>query len=834
MDSPRKRPLVPTPLVPAALLLAAGIATGRYAPLPLGAWAALLVSLLIAATALHLRRHLRIATTALLAGAIFTAGVCLGLLGCHRVPADHVVAFVPARSAPLAEVTGQVVTAPETDPTRREPFAAYVMPPRTRFLLAAEEIATSAGPARCRGLLRVAVNGPVWGLRPGQRVRIVGRLSRPAGPGNPGQYDRRAAARRSGVLVGLSAEHAEAVTTIGDGPSRLGAWLWRFRAQARQHLQADSRYQGRLLLRAMVLGQRHRGLDSINQAMIRAGVAHFLSISGLHLCVLLGCLYLLMRVVRIPPHRSAWVVLVLLGLYLLVAEPRTPLLRASIMAAAFCVAVILGRSASTANLLAAAAIILLVAEPMELFRPGFQLSFGIVAGILILCRPVRELLFGRWLRRRGLVVFRDEDRVRRWLAYNAFDWLSWTVAISVSAYLAALPLVAHHFGLFTPLAPIMTLVMFPLVAVTLIAGYVQMLLAWPMPNLSAAMAPLLGGLTDALGALAEAMGRIPWVCIELLPVPVWATVLLAAVIVATACRARLRLSRAWACVLLAGATTTVVLLTQLPAAADGEATLSVLDVRHGNCVALRTPSGATFLLDAGSSSVPDLDAALLQPFFRDRRWPDPTAAFVSHPNIDHYNALPALLARHRLPQVFLHETFEAPRAEADKAPALMALFERAGTRLRRLCRGQQVRLDDRTTVTVLWPPPPGPATAGLSVNDSSLVLRVDCDGTRVLLPGDIGARAQLQLLALPQEPLRADVLILPHHGSTTPALPDFIAAVDPRLVIRSSAPRRSGATQSIPDLTLSRHFFATDRDGCITVRFTPDGPEIREIRGQIP
>jgi len=428
------------------------------------------------------------------------------------------------------------------------------------------------------------------------------------------------------------------------------------------------------------------------------------------------------------------------------------------------------------------------------------------------------------------MVFRDEQRVRRWLTYNAFDWLSWTVAISVSAYLAALPLVAYHFGLFTPLAPLMTLLMFPLVAATLIAGYVQMLLAWPMPNLSAAMAPLLGGLTEALAAMAEAMGRIPFVSIELLPVPAWAAVLTAAALLAAAHRGRLRLSRAWACVLLAGATTAVVLGTQLPVEADGGATLSMLDVRHGNCVVLRTPSGATFLLDAGSSSVPDVDARLLKPFFRHRRWPQPAAAFVSHPNIDHYNALPALLARHPLPQVFLHETFEAPRDDAEKVPALMAAFERAGTRLRRLHRGQQVRLDDRTTVTVLWPPPPGPAAAGLSANDSSLVLRVDCDGTRVLVPGDIEAQAQLRLLALPREPLRADVLILPHHGAHTPALPEFIAAVDPRVIIRSSARRRRGAAESMPDLTLHRQFFTTDRDGCITIRFTPDGPEVEGFR----
>ena len=134
--------------------------------------------------------------------------------------------------------------------------------------------------------------------------------------------------------------------------------------------------------------------------MIRAGTAHLMSISGLHLGIFLGFVFLLCRLVAMSPRRSAGVVLVVLAAYVLLAEPRAPLLRSAIMAAALCSGLILGRRYMPLNALAAAAIILLAIEPLQLFQAGFQLSFAIVAGLVLFLRPARRLIFRRWLRRR--------------------------------------------------------------------------------------------------------------------------------------------------------------------------------------------------------------------------------------------------------------------------------------------------------------------------------------------------------------------------------------------------------------------------------------------------
>ncbi|MFW6145787.1 MAG: ComEC/Rec2 family competence protein [Planctomycetota bacterium] len=813
----------PAPLVPVALLLMGGIVAGRYVPAPASLW--LLGAVAAWMTALVLARHAGGAGRLALAAAIALAGAGAAAAAWHRIPPGHLAGFCPQGRSALATVTGRVLTVPRCEsfnpPT---PFEAYPRPPVTRYLLAAETVSTRSGPRPCRGRVAVGIDGDATDVAPGERVRIAGRLSLVVGANNPGQWDRRDHARRDGVIVRLSAPAREAVTVLSPPPGGPAALLWRLRAIAGRRLGAGAEPHGRMILGALVLGHRPARLRGLQQSMIRSGVAHFLSISGMHLGILLGLAYGLLRLGRTSPRWAAGIVLVLLAGYLLIAEPRTPVLRGSIMAGGFCLAVMLGRPANGLNLLAAAAIALLVADPIELFRPGFQLSFGVVTGIYLLLGAIRRLLFGRPLGRAGLMVFGPDERLRRAWWRVGLPFTANLVSVSVAAWLAGAPLVAYHFGVFTPLAPLATLVLLPIVTVTLVGGYVQMIGSLWLPNLTASLGGLMDALTGLLAVTADRLGRLG-PCIELLPVPPWTAAVTAGAIVAAAHHRRLALTRAWAAVVLLGVLTVVAAATQTDAR-PREATLTVLDVRDGLCTVLRTSSGRTYLFDAGSRSLTDPYKGVLRPCLRARRWPPPTAAFVSHAEIDHYNALPALMNDVGLPVLVTHGRFGDGAGPSEPVSRLLDRIRTDGTRHRRLGRGGRIRLDARTTVTCLWPP----EAAGfdpLSANDASLVLRVDCDGVRFLLPGDIQHLGQQLLLDLDPSALAADVLVLPHHGSATPALEAFVDAVDPSVVIRSAGPRRDGAVRELETLAVNRRFLATSHDGAVTVTMVHGRPLVR-------
>ncbi len=821
-----RRPLVPVPMASVAAALAAGILAGRLGPLTAGTWAIWAGAALAVAALLTARRR-RGAVVFLLAG-VFALGAYHLRLAWFRLPDDHIVHWtLPART--MATVRGRVSGWPSVYASAGFGGRAAQM---TGFDLDAEAVLTGDGWRRVRGEVGVMVLEGAEHVARGQEVELIGWLGRYAGPDNPGQWDVRAAARRAGKLVTFRVPGADGVIVRREAPrSAAGAWLARLRRSARALLGGGGG-RGGAVLEALVLGRRDPSLEPLREAMARAGVAHLLSISGMHLGIFLGFVYLVCRLAGLAPRPTAAVALLCLAGYLLLAELRSPLMRSAVMALIVCLGVLAGRRRAAPNALAVAAVVLLAADPRELFAPGFQLSFTVVAALLTLTGPLRRLLFGRWLRRRGLMVFRGGHRLRRWLYYVAAEWGINAVTMALLAWAASAPLIAMHFGLVSPLGPLLTLPLTVLVILALLPGYAALAAALAAPGLGAALAALAARPAEWMARGVEAidgLGPLAWH-----PRPVhwpWVAGCYAAGAVVVLHR-RLRWGRAWAAgaVLLAAGLT---VQTQWTAGAPEVAELSVLAVGAGQCAVLRTPSNRTVMLDAGSLGRGTVGERILLPFLRHRRLPHPSAAAVSHADSDHYNALPALLDRGGIETLYLNPYFGL----AGKDPAvgvtdLLWRLRQGGGRVVRLAAGDRVRLGPRTEMQVLWPPAGRDIPSG---NDRSLVLRIVCDGRSVLVPGDIGEAPQAALARAPQR-IASDVLILPHHGAWTAALPAFVEAVSPEAVVvstsrRLSPPRRAGeAGRAFYAGLLARDTFSTDSRGCVEVRFGRRKVDVRTTR----
>ena len=819
----RIHPVQRIPLVPVVAAMAAGIAAGRYLPLPTAFWALPAVAGMVAAVLAGLRKHLH----AIAAGAVLATIVSLGALHARlahfTVPDDHVVNWTD-RQPILATLRARIVTSPVR--TGQAPLFGYHRQEGTGFIAEAKGLRVGDGWRPVSGLVRVGVDEPAEHLAAGQDVELVGRLERFRPPSNPGEFDQAAAARRNHTLVRMSVPAADGVIVQG-GPTQ--PWYvrlyWHVRASVRQHL-LDVGDTDAHLVSAMVIGERDPALMRLNDAMIRLGISHFLSISGLHLGVFLGFVYLICRLAALSPSRSAWIVLAVLAAYMLLAEPSAPLLRSAIMAACLCAATIRRRNYGSLNALAGAAILLLALDPLQLFSPGFQLSFATVGGIVVFRRPLRGKLFGRWIRRRGLVVFRSEQRFRRYLHFTLSNWLIDAAVISLAAYLTSAPLVACHFGLFSPYASPLSVLLSPLVTAVLVPGYLSIALLWPLPGLSWAVGRAAAGAADAVVRAVDAMAVLPGSVLELYPLPAgWVALCYAAVALVVLGR-RAPLGRLAGGVAAAGFVVWTVLL-QLPASPPDVAELHLLSVGSGQCALLRTPSGRTVLLDAGTTRSYDAYEQVIRPFLLHERLPRPRGAFVSHANADHYNALPGLIQDGTLERLWLNPYFgrglSGPSADESTEARLIRLAEREGVEIVRLDAGDSIRLDDRTSVEVLWPPEE--LRPDLSANDTSLALRIRCDDKSVLLAGDVDETGQRGLLASPAA-LKADALILPHHGGWEPALPEFLDAVSPAVTLVSCA-RDPQTVQGAGDLRArfyqrirsTTRYHSTARNGWIRLRF---------------
>jgi competence protein ComEC len=216
------------------------------------------------------------------------------------------------------------------------------------------------------------------------------------------------------------------------------------------------------------------------------------------------------------------------------------------------------------------------------------------------------------------------------------------------------------------------------------------------------------------------------------------------------------------------------------------------------------------VVDAGGFPGSDFDtgAAVVAPYLATRKIMHLEAVAMTHAHPDHSAGLPALLRRYR-PREFWW-TGSPGRGEA--WTRLEDALRDTGVPRRLVDTGVGVR-----DVAVLHPPPGWPTS---DLNDSSLTLRVVHGARRVLLTGDVEARAEGAMLGRP-DALAADVLKVPHHGSRTSSTPRFVASVAPRVaVISVGADNRYG----LPSPEVEARYRArgtcilrTDRCGAVTI-----------------
>lgn len=816
------------PLVPVAVLLLAGVLAGYALPLPVGWWAMLGGAAVTAAGVGLVFRRVRPVATLGLACAILALGAVRMHLAWRAVPADHIARCTSATPT-LATLRGRVDSVPQIYQPKVE--MGYQPGPRLGFILQAHALKTRDGFHPCSGAVRVNIDEPYVHLQPGDEVELLGWLGRFQEAANPGEYDAARAAEIRGLRAIFRVQSADGVTTLQ--PARQGLLQRlrnRLRTVARQRLMDIGDVQSGRIVSALVLGERSPALRDLNDTMRRAGIAHFLSISGLHLGIFLGFLYWLCRLMTLSTRSAALVVLVALCGYLLLAEPRPPLLRSAVMAGALAVAAWLGRPYAAINALAAALCVLLVLDPRQILTPGLHLSFIIVGGLILFGPQVRTLLFGRWIRRRGLMVFRHRSRWKRWLYFNAADGTMQAVSLSITAYLLAAPLAAAHFGLFSPYAAFLSILLLPLVVAILIPGYLSLALAWLVPNLSTALAELAGLPARGLSLLVSTMEALPGLSIPLRPFGVlWVLVcyLCLLAILWSLQRPGRRILALFAVGVLVLATA----WTQRTHRPERGAELHMLAVGNGQCAVLQMPSGKTVLLDAGTRSGFDVYDRVLEPFLRHQRLPAVEEAFLSHANTDHYNALPGLLAD--APPRCVHAPPQFIHSPSRGAERLRNQTHSAGAEFRPLRRGDVLHLDGQTTMTVLWPPNDQPASPA---NDTSLVLRIRCGNRSLLTTGDIGEDVHRALLADPSQ-LRADILVLPHHGGWVETLPALVEAVDPKIVLvsRSSPPygptiRPAEIETFYKRLRRKRRVYTTGQVGWCGVQFGEAGLSVETMR----
>jgi competence protein ComEC len=537
-------------------------------------------------------------------------------------------------------------------------------------------------------------------------------------------------------------------------------------------------------LSALLVGQRGLLPADVREDFRRAGLAHLLAISGLHVGLLVGILWpaLLLLVPRNRPRRIA----VLGGFLLLFAEMTggaAPVRRAGVMILMDRAGRLRGRSDGALRGWWLALGVEAAVRPAGVLLPGFLLSYATTLALLAGARR-------GWLRP----------------ARSAAGWFAVGARASAMALLASAPLQVACFGAATPWAWAHNLLLVPLAGpylAAVVAGLLLALLPGP-PGVAgwAAVDLATRGFLGLQAALAAALPTTRWGFAWGLGQALLLTALL--------------LGLLWWGWGSWGRPALVVLLLWLGWPRPEVSWRAIfLSLGRGEAILLEWPGRPPWLVDAGPPAAPGRSAApvastLERLGVRRLGW-----VLVTHGDADHAGGLEALGTG------VVADSVGTPSPEGLPRPA------------RRIRAGWRRRPAPGIVVEALHPPPGWEAP---EENDASLVLRVRGAGLSLLLTGDLERRGETRLLTSGAD-VRADVLKAAHHGRATSTAAPFLRRVAPRVVVRLGALpagetaerrlEREGKRWGIPVVSAARSLVLRIRRG----RWVLETAEGRLVRG---
>jgi competence protein ComEC len=624
----------------------------------------------------------------------------------------------------------------------------------------------------------------------GDRVALRLRLEPFAPPRNPTDPDPALRARHEALVGRAHVRSAHALVRAGTGPlTRID----RLRLNAALAFERDLPSSSAALAKALALGDTGGLSTAQRDAWAAAGVAHLLAVSGLHVALVCACLGSLSRRLLgcLPgvtertsvPRLAAAVGMVGVALYTLLTGGSPAALRAAVMTGTALLGVLLGHRASAANGLGLAGLLLLAAAPLALYHPGFLLSFAAVLGLLAF----------------------PQRRVR---AQGPRAWVGTALALSTAATLATLPITAAFFGQVPWLGPLVNLVVVPVgsgLATPL--ALAEALLASLWAPASALVGVPLGGILGGLDGVAAWVAAWPAATLGVPPPRRLETLLYGLLLAALAATWRRR-AKAGKVAVACAVALSVCLGTRLWPSGPASLRVEQVYVGQGDAALVTLPAGGVILVDGGGAvhaGERDPGRHVLVPLLAQRGVRRLQRLVVTHPHPDHLHGLVAVAARWPVGELYWN-------GRGADIPAMQAL--QAAVR----ARGGAVLGPDAIPSRGVWEGVQYEAwmlaADDASLNDSSLVLRLQYGQRSILLTGDIEARAEAALAArLPP----ADLLKAPHHGSQTSSTEALLRAVAPRAVIISCGDHNRFGFPHAPVLAryarLGIDTWRTDEDG---------------------
>ena len=656
------------------------------------------------------------------------------------------------------------------------------------------------------GLVSVAAKASR--LEYGDRVAVKGRLEGLEGLSNPGLLSFADYLMDKGVHCRLrSGRSPPRVLSKGGNPLVKLSIRLRNRLMLVPRSTLPEPYA--TLLTSIVFGSRAASTPAdIKETYKRAGVAHLLVASGMHLGILIGVCLFIVRSTRAPLWSGILITSAVNLFYALMTGFGPSILRAAIMAEIMLVGLLFEREKEVYTSLSIAAFVILLFNPKYLFGVGFQLSFAATWALVYIAPVINERIKG--LLPRSLASL---------------------FSVALSPVLATYPITLFHFSQASLIGVATNFILLPWIGMVVVLGFVSTVLgAVFLP-----LAQLINGanliLLWAADLVIQTLASLPFAQVHLAPPKLPLILGYYAAVIGMVEVIRIgkfpKVDRFKLTVLLL-AVASLFLWNAALSEARGGLSITVLDVGQGDSIFIECPSGKKLLVDGGGRKAGE---RIVVPFLRRKGIQKLDMVILTHAHEDHVGGLPAVLEKVKVDSVldagYVYGSSAYRRfLELIKSNKIKYCLARGG---------QQLDFGGQMNARVLHPDAFFASSQNENINNASIVFRLRYGEFSMLFTGDNEVEGEQGILEMfPPALLRSTILKVGHHGSRTSTSAPFLAAVRPEAAIISCGRRNKfkHPHRSTLERLKKARTYRTDERGAVTIKSDGRRYWIRSARAQ--
>lgn len=643
----------------------------------------------------------------------------------------------------------------------------------------------------------------------GDVLKIKGRLEKPIGQKNFGEFDYELYLAQEKVFTYLNIWQEKDIQKIGENDSN---FLVSFSLSARDKIKEITKQTlpqpYSYLLIGMLLGEKNFIPPHLKEVFTEAGIMHILAVSGLHVGIIAMALLALLSMLNLPKKLKLLTLILILIMYASITGFRPSVLRATIMFLLLIGGKLINRSRNLNISLFFAGFLILLLNPLILYDAGFLLSF-IVTFFIINLSPIFQELFSKIV-----------------------AWIKNPLAVSTAAWIGIFPLSAYFFTKVSIISIVSNILIIPLTVVAVILGFVTFFIGMASISLAGIVANINYLVLSLITLIAKSFSSLPFAFVYVAQPSILVIILyyLMVFFIIELFYIKIlsqKIKKKAALIVLS--ITLLIISVQIFYPTDN-LKVNFINVGEGDCILIEAPNKINILIDGGGTTQGDFDVGskIVVPYLRRKGINEIDLLILTHPHLDHLEGLLPVLKEFKVGMVLDSGLL----CDISAYKEFISLIQKKSIPYHKAKAGDNFVFSNNLEIFLLNPLYDSDFYDESDFNNASIVVKLFYKNADFLFTGDIEVTAEKKLLVW-QNILQSDILKVGHHGSITSTNLEFLDKVDPRIAIITVGKNHFGhPSQKIIERLEDGNIqiYRTDEDGTIIIRTNGQEYWIRTLR----